>query len=336
MKMMRTRREFVAGASAIGAAALIGGAPALAEEAPPETATVRLVKSPGGTCLAPIFVIDELLRAEGFSDIRYVPATGGFTSPQMMGRNEVDFGMSFAGTPVYHLDAGLAITVVGGVHSGCYELFAHDPIRTISDLKGKRVGIQTLASSAHLYLAIMAKHVGLDPHKDFEWVTSDAGNPMELFAEGKVDAFLGFPPEPQELRGRNVGRVILQTATDRPWSQYLCCMLVANREFVRAYPAATKRVLRAVLKGADFCAADPERAAQILVDTGLTARYDYALQALREIPYTRWRDYDAEDTLRFYALQLREAGMIKSDPNELIAAGTNWQYFEELKHELKA
>ena len=104
----------------------------------------------------------------------------------------------------------------------------------------------------------MAAHVGLDPHKDIDWVTSPDGNPMELFAEGKVDAFLGFPPEPQELRARKIGRVILNTTTDKPWSQYFCCIAYGNREFVRDHPVATKRFLRAILKAADICAAEPE------------------------------------------------------------------------------
>ena len=74
--------------------------------------------------------------------------------------------------------------------------------------------------------------------------------------------FLGFPPEPQELRARKIGHVILNTTTDKPWSQYFCCMAVGNAEFVRDHPVATKRVLRAILKAADICAAEPERAAQ--------------------------------------------------------------------------
>jgi NitT/TauT family transport system substrate-binding protein len=52
-----------------------------------------------------------------------------------------------------------------------------------------------------------------------------------VFAEGQVEAFLAFPPEPQELRARKIGRVILNTTTDKPWSQYFCCMVVGNREF---------------------------------------------------------------------------------------------------------
>ena len=117
----------------------------------------------------------------------------------------------------------------------------------------------------------MAAYVGLDPDEDIEWVDgARSSTPMELFVEGKVDAFLGFPPEPQELRARKIGHVILNTTTDKPWSQYFCCMFAGNAEFVRDHPVATKRVLRAILKATDICAAEPERAAQRLVDGGFT------------------------------------------------------------------
>jgi NitT/TauT family transport system substrate-binding protein len=159
---------------------------------------------------------------------------------------------------------------------------------------------------------------------------------MELFVERKVDAFLGFPPEPQELRARGTGRVIVNTTTDKPWSQYFCCMLVGNREFIHEHPVATKRVLRALLKANDICAAEPERAAQQLVDRGFAGRYDYALQTVTETPYAEWRDFDPEDSLRFYALRLHEVGMINSTPNQIIAEGTDWRFLNELKRELKA
>ena len=236
-----------------------------------------------------------------------------------------------------NLDAGQPITALAGVHVGCYELFAHEPIRAISDLKGKKVGIpETLGSSGHLLLAVIAAQVGLDPHKDIDWIVSLSGDFMETFADGKVDAFLGFPPEPQELRARKVGRVILNTTTDQPWSHYFCCTAYGNRDFVRAHPVATKRYLRAILKAADFCAAEPEQAAQQLVDAGFTGRYDYALQTLTEVPYGVWREYDPEDSMRFYALRLHEVGMIKSTPNAILAEGTDWRFLNELKRELKA
>jgi len=182
----------------------------------------------------------------------------------------------------------------------------------------------------------MAAQVGLDPAEDIHWITDPSLKPIELFEQGKIDAFLGFPPEPQDLRSRHIGHVIVNTAVDRPWSQYFCCLLGGGQEYVRKYPVATKRVVRAILKATDLCANEPERAARRLVDGGYTPRYDYALQTLKENAYDKWREYDAEDTVRFYALRLREAGFIKSSPQKIIAENTDWRFLEELKSELKA
>jgi NitT/TauT family transport system substrate-binding protein len=84
-----------------------------------------------------------------------------------------------------------------------------------------------------------------------------------------------------------------------------------------------------------ICALEPERVARHLVEYGFAERYDYALQTLKDIPYSRWRDYNPEDTVRFYTLRLHEAGMIKSSPQKLIAQGTDWRFLTELKKELK-
>jgi NitT/TauT family transport system substrate-binding protein len=213
-------------------------------------------------------------------------------------------------------------------------LFAHDPIRTIRDLKGRSVGVRRLHSGSYLQLAVMAADVGLDPQKDINWVADlDA---MELFLQGKVDPFVAFPPQPQELRARKIGRLVVSTTTDQPWSQYLCCIVIGNSEFVRNHPVATKRFLRATLKAADLCAADPALATHRLVDGGWTSQYDYALQTLRELSYGSWHELDPEDALRFHALRLHEVGMIKSSPNQLLAAGADWRFFNEIKRELKA
>ena len=183
----------------------------------------------------------------------------------------------------------------------------------------------------------MAAFVGLDPQKDINWVMYPAAESMRLLAAGKIDGLLGFPPQPQELRAKKTGHVVVNSMMDKPWSQYFCCMVTANKEFVRKHPIATKRALRSILKGADVCAREPERVARFLVDKGFTQNYDYALQAMKEMQraYGVWREYDAEDTLRFYALRLHEAGMIKSAPQKIIAQGTDWRFLRELKKELK-
>ena len=334
MHMIQDRRHFLATLSSVGAAGLIGASRSSGQEVPPETTTVRLAKITG-TCIAPQYLAEELLHLEGFTDVRYVLSEAGIGQSKSIARGDVDFSLNFAAPLVIPIDAGEPISIISGVHSGCFELFGNERIRSIADLKGKSVGVQGLGGSPHVFLAAMAAHVGLDPLKDINWITDQSITPKELFAQGKIDAFLGFPPEPQELRARNIGRVIVSSAIDRPWSQYFCCMLAGNREFIRKHPVATKRVLRAILKATDLCASEPTRVAQRMVDGGFTPRYDHALQALKEIPYAKWRDYDPEDTIRFYALRLREVGMIKSSPNKIIADAADWRFLNELKRELK-
>jgi NitT/TauT family transport system substrate-binding protein len=328
MPMIQTRRSFLATTALGGAAGLLSPRRRWADEPAPETTTVRFAKFPV-ICFAPQYICEALLRAEGFSDVRYVNNTTVPTVDEDLGSGKFDFQSHLTLDHAIAIDQGLPITIVTGVHAGCYELFAHEGIRSIADLKGKRIGAESML------LSLMAAYVGLDPKRDLNLVENRAAKPLELFADGRLDAYLAFPPENQELHARKVGHVILRTAVDRPWSQYFCCMLAANRDYVARYPVATKRVIRAVLRSADLCANKPEVAARLIVEGGFTERYDYALQTLTENPYTAWREYDAEDTLRFYALRLHELGMIKSSPQKIITNGTDWRFLNELKRELK-
>ena len=330
---MRNRRSFLINLALAGAAGFIGAAPSFAEE-PPETGTIRLPKI-AGICVAPQYAAEELLRSEGFTDIVYVEARAGTDQAMKLAEGSIDIGMNFVAPTMIPIDAGKPVTALAGVHPGCFELFAKESIRSITDLKGKSVGVGALGREPSSVPGSLATYVGLDPVADIDWVVSPSVKPMELFADGKIDAFLGFPPEPQELRARKIGHVVVNSTTDRPWSQYFCCMLFGNAEFVRKNPVATKRALRAILKAADLCVAEPQRVARQLVDGGFTRRYDFALQTMNEVPYGKWREYDPEDTMRFYALRLHEAGMIKSSPQKIIADGTDWRFLDELKRELK-
>jgi NitT/TauT family transport system substrate-binding protein len=333
MTIVQTRRQFLTGLSLAGAAALFR-TPTIAAEERLETTSVRFMRTPS-ICHAPQFVIEDLLRAEGFTDIRYVEGATSAEINEAVASGKVDFNTHFGPQWVSVIDGGGPITVLSGVHVGCFELFGNATIRSIADLKGKTVGVAALGSSDHLFVSVMAAHIGLDPASDIRWVTSQTPAPVELFADGKIDACLGLPPVPQELRARNIGHVVVNSAMDRPWSEYFCCMLAGQSEYVHKNPIATKRVLRAVLKGADLCAGEPELAARQLVDGGFTARYDYALQTMRDVPYDKWREYDPEDTVRYYALRLHDLGFVKSTPQKIITGGTDWRLLNELKRELK-
>src|SRR6059036_2036705 len=329
------RREFLHATALGGTAAFLGARPDPATaEVPLETTGIRLVQIPG-ICVAPQYVAEELLKAEGFADVGYVQKPGAEGIYKALGSGEAQISMAFAPPFIIQVDAGEPIVLLAGVDIGCYELFGSDRVRTIRDLEGKAVAVPALGSPHHTFVATMAAYVGLDPGKDINFIVHPPAEAMRLLAEGKLDALIGFPPVPQEMRARRIGHVVVNSAVDRPWSQYFCCIATGHREFVRKHPIATKRALRAILKGADICALEPERAARALVDGDFTPRYDYALQTMKDVPYNKWRVYDPEDSVRFYALLLREAGMIKSTPQRLIAEGTDWRFVNELKKELK-
>jgi NitT/TauT family transport system substrate-binding protein len=330
-----TRREFLGAAAFAGTGALLGLRSELAAaEPPPETTMLRLGQSPA-ICVAAQYLAQEFLPGEGFTKVDYVKM-----GPQLfvkaVASGAVDFAMNFAAPLLIPVDAGEPIVMLGGGHVGCFELVGTDRVRAIRDLKGKTVAVAEMGGSDHVFLASMVAYVGLDPRKDVNWVVHPRAEFIRLLADGKIDAVLAIPPQPQELRARKIGHVVVNSMMDRPWSNYFCCMAYTRRDFVRKYPVATKRVLRAILKGADVCAREPARAARFLVDKGFTKDYDYALQTMQEMQMAyRWREYDPEDTLRFYALRMHEAGMIKSSPQKIISQGTDWRFIRELRMELK-
>src|SRR5204862_4927552 len=111
--------------------------------------------------------------------------------------------------------------------------------------------------------------------------------------------------------------------------------VAGTKEYVSRYPVATKRVMRALVKSIDLCASDPERVARLAVERGFASRYEYAIQALTQVRYDAWREFDNKDSMLFYGLRMQETGLLNADFQKVIAAGTDWCFIEELKRELK-
>ena len=336
---MMGRRQFVRDMAVAGAASVLGmGTEVFAADSALETTRIRLprVRQSPNICWAPAYIAEDLLKAEGFSDVRFVDYPDTATVYPGMATGDTDIMMGFVAPAIYQIDAGNPLLLLAGVHPGCLELIAGPHVRSVRDLKGKVVAVTALNDPGHLFMTAFIGHVGLDPRRDVKWVVSPAAERAALLTSGKIDAFMASPPLTQEMRARKIGHVIVNTTTDRPWSQYFCCMVAANREFARKYPVAALRATRAIIKSSELCAADPEPAARHMVRAGTASNYEYVLQGLREIPYGTWRKFDAEDTVRYYALRLQEAGMIKANPQKILAQGTDWRILNELKKELKA
>lgn len=334
MPGITTRRRFLTGIGAAAATGLAGARGAMAEPLP-ETTSVRLPQYVGTAyCWAAQYLAGAMLEAEGFTGVTFHEGDRSVDHAVWIERGETDLSINYVPLHLKQIDRGVPIRILTGLHAGCLELIAKDDIRSIGDLRGRRVWVSTIDSTAHVLLTLMAAYVGVDPMNEIEW-TTEKGTPVELFLDGKIDAFLSAPPWPQELRARKIGHPVLNTATDKPWSQHFCCMISGRTEYLERYPVATKRILKAILKAADICASDPAWAARQLVDRGFLPSFDYAFQTLKDIRYDVWREFNAEDSVRFYALRMLETGMIRSSPQEAIAAGTDWGFLSDLKRELK-
>ena len=331
------RRTFLAHAAALGAASLLGLPRTAEAEPPPETTRLRVFASPI-PCKAPEYIARELLRAEGFTDVQYIEYPSEVTSwpPDGVLSGVADITLSYAPKALFYIEGGAPLVMLAGSHIGCIELVANRRVRSIRDLRGKTVAISGFGSAEHVFLSMFVAYVGIDPSRDIDWIVHPAyADHVRLFLDGKFDAFITSPPASVELREKNVGHVLLNSTVDNPWAHYHCCFVVCAKDFVGRYPVATKRALRAYLKATDLCARDPARVARLIADQGL-ARYDYTLKMLEEIPYGRWRDYSPEDAVRFYALRMRELGMLKGTPKRIVANGTNWRFLNALRRELKA
>jgi len=344
-----SRREFLrvaAGAGAVGAGAVLLGAcgsddgngrtastPGIVIDPPPETTTIRLPKNLNPR-FAPFFLAEQFLPAEGLTNVQYIDspaADAGDAGLQQLAAGETDIGMPFAADVTTAADAGDPLVILAGVNSSGFVLFGNDGVRSLRDLKGKRLQ----GKRDDTFWPPLLAYVGIDLDRDVEFVDVNLNNIIPEALAGKFDAWVVTRPLATIFRNANIGHVIVDGMVDPPWSQYFGSMATANRAFVDKHPAATKRALRAILKATDVCAREPERAARYLVDNVSTPfNYDLTLDAMNGQSYAAWREFNPEDTMRFYALRLREAGLVKSTPDELIARATDWHYLEEIKREL--
>jgi NitT/TauT family transport system substrate-binding protein len=303
-----------------------------------ETTTIRIplgaATAPVSVCVAPLFVAEDLLKAEGFTDVQYVRSSGPTLVIDALASGAGDMTMQFSGPSIIFLDAGKPVTMLAGVHVGCFALFGSAKVNGLADLKGQTIPIGQLGGADHVFLSVMLANAGIDPVKDVTFMVTPPATIKQQFLDGKSDAYMAFPPAVQELTAKSVGHVVVNSMMDAPWSQYFCCMATFNRDFVQTKPVATKAALRALLKATDIVALHPDQAAKLMVDKGFTPNYDYALQAMKDIPYNRWRQFNPEDTIRFYTNILHNVGMVKTTPDDIVKQGTNWTFLNQLKTEL--
>jgi NitT/TauT family transport system substrate-binding protein len=319
-----------------GASPSPSGAPG--GEPPPEVTTIRLPRLSTPACYAPLLMAEDYLHDEGFTDVHYIPREARYSLiAQHLVNGTLDMAMLFAPDVSYAVDRDVQVVMLGGAQAACFEMFAPERIRNVSDLRGARIGmlVRDPEPGDYAFITSVLQHIDLRDGRDVELIAIPPGTLRGgAFDDGRIDALFAAVPEAVSMRTTQQGHVILNGMTDTPWDQHFCCYFVANREFAERNPVATKRALRALLNGLDLCHAEPDLTAQRMFDQGWTSTVSIARASMDHMQFDVWRRFDSEASLRFYTLLLHEAGLIESTPDQIIEKGTDFSHFNELKQEM--
>jgi len=300
---------------------------------PVETTTLRIGVPP--TCDPAYFLAEAYLREEGFTDIQFIKGN----ASSAMASGGADLSSLFPPSLAAEVDAGTPLVAVAGLHVGCIGLFAQRGTRDVRALRGKTIVVPNKdpRDFRYSYFVVTLLEAGIDPVRDVNMVEAPAGADLvQMFRDGKSDAVMTALATMDKLRADGGFEMLVDYATEAPWSGQHCCLLTATRSFLDMHPNAARRAVRAILRGNIDARTDLARGVQSMVDRGFTKDYDGVLAHDRTLPYDTWRTVDPEVGIRFFAERLQRANVIKSSADEIVRKGTDWNALRQAKRDLKA
>jgi NitT/TauT family transport system substrate-binding protein len=340
-----TRRDVLR--RGVGAAAVLTAGPFLASCAPaavspsptvtatlgpPETTSIGLA---AGACDSAIFGAERYLREEGFTDIRFTDTA----TPAAITAGTAQIGNAFPHAFFNAVESAPKVVALGGLHTGCNEIWANTGIASVKDLKGRQITVtsKALSNLQYAWIAMVVKQAGVDP-KDVNFVVQADANSTQLYLDGKDAAIFVATTAAAALKTNpaNKGTMIFSQVMDEPWKSNNCCFILASEPWYRANPIAAKRAMRAIYRTADTLPANRSDAAKLAADKGLfggAPALANITTAANMVPLD-WRSYDLEKAVRFYAPLLTDVGLLKASTDDLLKA-VDLKIFKELSTELK-
>jgi sulfonate transport system substrate-binding protein len=276
----------------------------------------------GLTCEAAMFVAQEkgFYREEGL-DIEFVK-TDWDSLRDGLGLGRFDANYHLVMYLIKPIEQGLDVKITGGIHSGCLRIQAgaKTSIRSVEDLKGKKIGVPTaLGSPPFLYSSRVLKAHGMDPQKDVEWVVLAPEVLGLAIDNGQVDAVTDSEPIGSILEAQRNVRTIADQATEAPYRDEYCCAVVVSGKLARENPAVAAKVTRALLKGARWVEENPTAAAQLSVDKQyIAASVEINAHAISRLKYIPGVSRCRESVL-LASQEMKAIGLLNAstDPAEL-------------------
>src|SRR3989442_14674125 len=266
----------------------------------------------GITCEAPIFMAVEkgFFKEEGldpslvkceWANYKDVLALGGFDVTHHL--------VMYFLKPI---EQGLDVKFTGGIHRGCLRVqaTANGNIRTVKDLKGKRIGVPGMGTPPFIFTNRVLGANGIDPGKEITWLVFPAGELGLALDKGEVDAVADSEPIGSLLIAEGKVRNIADQAADDPYKEEYCCAVLVNGKFLAKNPKASAAATRALLKAAKWVETNPAAAARMSVEKkylGSNPELNaVAISHLRYVPSVS----GAEAAVKSAAAEMKRAGML--------------------------
>ena len=219
------------------------------------------------------------------------------------------------------IEQGMDVKFTGGVHRGCLRVqaAANGPIRTVADLRGKRIGIPGMGTPPFIFATRVLGANGIDPSKEIEWKVFPAGELGLAIDKGLVDAVANSEPIGTLLLADGKVRNIADQAKDHPYKDEYCCAVLVNGKFLRENPKAAAAATRAILKGAKWVETNPAAAARLSVEKKYILSSPelnaVAISNLRYVPSVS----GADAAVKSASAEMKRAGMLgpRTDVSEL-------------------
>ena len=207
------------------------------------------------------------------------------------------------------------VGVVGGVYP--YYLMAQPSIKTIDDLRGKKIGVSQPGSSSDIATRTALKANGIDPDKDVTIVpVGSLANRTAALLSGAIDAGLDNPPGSIKQEAQGLHALIDLAAQKLPASNNT---IVMQRSFVDGNKDAVQRYVDSIMQAMAKVRNDRAYAVQILKqyyqsddDAAMNATYDFLLETMPDQPFPSTDQFkDVLDQLQAKGQPATEADVTK-------------------------
>ena len=164
-------------------------------------------------------------------------------------------------------------------------IIARPEIKTVQDLKGKTIGLNSIGGGLESTVRMMLKHYGLDPDKDVKFLaTGGIETRFAALKQGLTVATAGSTPA--DYLGKKFGYVVLARAYDL--FSYPNTGLVASLKKIKESPDQLKRVIRAGIKANRYILQNRDGTIQVMMqwmrvdrDTAI-ATYDGSVKSFND------------------------------------------------------